>query len=160
MFLNVFRLFPTCSKSSKAFWHLEGILYNRLIFWISDSDSLYLTLYGYYIDILVVHLIHLLHVVHVVHVSHVIHVATPPPPLACATGGGSSWHHLRTVRRSCAPRYLIEMVDRFELIESSWSIRIYSNWSIRTDSNMKSYTILIYKIQNIQIYKIYSIYII
>ena len=29
-----------------VFWHLGSILYNKLLFWISYSDSVYLTLYG------------------------------------------------------------------------------------------------------------------
>ena len=34
------------SKHSKVFWHFGSILYNKLLFWILDSDSVYLALYG------------------------------------------------------------------------------------------------------------------
>ena len=33
-------------KKSNVFWHVWCILYNKLLFWVSDSDSVYLTLYG------------------------------------------------------------------------------------------------------------------
>ena len=40
------RTVPTLSKIANAFWHLGCISYDKLLFWISYSDAVYLTLYG------------------------------------------------------------------------------------------------------------------
>ena len=39
LFYWCFSMFPTFSKKSNVFSHVWSILYNKLIFWISDSDS-------------------------------------------------------------------------------------------------------------------------
>ena len=41
-----FDLFLNLSQTSKVFWHCWSILCSKLLFWISDSDSLYVTVYG------------------------------------------------------------------------------------------------------------------
>ena len=46
MFWNVSLFSYFCPQKSKVFRHCWCILYNKLLTWISDSDSLYWALYG------------------------------------------------------------------------------------------------------------------
>ena len=46
VFFFVVRSFRKLTNISKVFRCLGDIVYNELLFWISDSDSVYLTLYG------------------------------------------------------------------------------------------------------------------
>ena len=46
IYIIIFWKFSNFSKISKVFGHIWSILYNKSIFWISDSDSVYLTVYG------------------------------------------------------------------------------------------------------------------
>ena len=43
--IGFFLFFCKYSKNPIVFWHFWCVLYNKLLFWISDSESAYLTLY-------------------------------------------------------------------------------------------------------------------
>ena len=45
-FLFIFRFFQYFSKISKVIWQFWSILYNKSLFRISDSDSVYFSVYG------------------------------------------------------------------------------------------------------------------